>query len=238
MHASTTKPSRYVIIVAGGSGQRMGSTTPKQFLPVSGVPILMHTIRRFYDFDPSLSIIVVLPAAQQEEWSRLCEEYNFDVVHNVVSGGDTRFQSSKNGLDAIPKDSTGLVAIHDGVRPFVDIETIKRCFDLAEETGAVVPVVPVVDTLRHIDSTGTSRSVQRSNYLAAQTPQVFSLEIARKAFNQPFCKSFTDDASVVEAAGYDVATTEGNRENIKITTPFDLLVAEQIIKNSANERHP
>lgn len=215
----------------------MGSSTPKQFLPVCGVPILMRTITRFHDFDRRMGIIVVLPASQQNEWKRLCEEHRFTVPHKVVDGGDTRFASSRNGVNAIPEDAEGYVAIHDGVRPFADVGVISGCFRLAETAGAAVPTVPVTDTLRRIDGTGASHSVRRSDYLAAQTPQVFRLDIARQAFSQAFSASFTDDASVVEAAGYAVATTEGNRRNIKITTLFDLLIAEQIIKGSADEQH-
>lgn len=218
----------YAIIVAGGKGTRMGTDLPKQFLPVVGVPVLMHTIRRFRAYSPDLGIIVVLPHEQQSFWRELCEQHHFEVEHTVVDGGETRYHSSKNGLDAIPSGD-GVVAFHDGVRPFVTTEVIGRCYETARQTGAAIPVMPVTDTLRLIDE-GGSRNVLRSNYRAVQTPQAFTIGVAKSAFGQPWQENFTDDASVVEAAGYSVTMVEGCRENIKLTTPFDLEVAEVIVK--------
>ncbi|MBO1364091.1 2-C-methyl-D-erythritol 4-phosphate cytidylyltransferase [Prevotella sp. A2931] len=219
----------YIIIVAGGKGLRMGTDIPKQFLSVGGKPILMHTIERFYAYDTMINVILALPENQQAYWRQLCHDYHFNIAHTVVNGGATRFESSRNGLNAIPEDAEGLVGIHDGVRPFVSTDTIKRCFDTAEETYAAIPVLPVTDTLRYVDKTGGGKNVLRSDYRIVQTPQVFDIALARQAFNQPYQESFTDDASVVEALGCQVTMTEGNRENIKVTTPFDLIIAETLL---------
>lgn len=218
----------YIIIVAGGKGLRMGSDVPKQFLPVKGMPVLMRTISRFHECNPSMQIILVLPHHQQQYWHDLCSQYAFGIAHTVVDGGDTRFASSRNGLDAIPDDATGTVGIHDGVRPFVAAEVISRCYDAARTHGAAIPVMPVTDTLRHIDSAATGHNVLRTDYRIVQTPQVFDIALLKRAFTQPFREEFTDDASVVEAMGCSVEMVEGNRENIKITTPFDLKIAETL----------
>lgn len=218
----------YIIIVAGGKGLRMGSDVPKQFLPVKGMPVLMRTISRFHECNPSMQIILVLPHHQQQYWHDLCSQYAFDIAHTVVDGGDTRFASSRNGLDAIPDDATGTVGIHDGVRPFVAAEVINRCYDAARAHGAAIPVMPVTDTLRRIDSATTGHNVLRTDYRIVQTPQVFDIALLKRAFTQPFREEFTDDASVVEAMGCSVEMVEGNRENIKITTPFDLKIAETL----------
>lgn len=220
----------YVIIVAGGRGTRMGSDLPKQFLPVGGKPVLMRTIERFYEYDPELNIIVVLPKDQQEYWKELCEKHNFTIPHKIADGGASRFESSKNGLALIPDDEEGVVAFHDGVRPFVSKEVIDRCFEMAHEEYTAVPVIPVTDTLRHVDSrTRNTFTVDRNLFRAVQTPQVFDISLAKQAFGQPERKAFTDDASVIESLGVNVNTVEGNKENIKITTPFDLKVAEILI---------
>lgn len=219
----------YVIIVAGGKGLRMGSDVPKQFLPVGGVPVLMRTISRFAEAVPGIGIILVLPESQHGYWDSLCREHSFTVSHTVVNGGDTRFASSRNGLMAIPADAQGLVGIHDGVRPFVSAEVICRCYDAARSHGAAIPVMPVTDTLRLVSPDGGGHNVLRSDYRVVQTPQVFDISLARRAFDRPYSESFTDDASVVEAAGHRVTMVEGNRENIKLTTPFDLKIAESLL---------
>ena len=219
----------YVIIVAGGKGLRMGSDVPKQFLPVGGVPVLMRTISRFAEAVPGIGIILVLPESQHGYWDSLCREHSFTVSHTVVNGGDTRFASSRNGLMAIPADAQGLVGIHDGVRPFVLAEVIRRCYDAARSHGAAIPVMPVTDTLRLVSTDGGGHNVLRSDYRVVQTPQVFDISLARRAFDRPYSESFTDDASVVEAAGHRVTMVEGNRENIKLTTPFDLKIAESLL---------
>lgn len=221
----------YVIIVAGGKGLRMGADIPKQFLPIGGKPVLMRTIERFREYRRDLSIILVLPEAQQAYWKELCTEYGFDIPHRLANGGSTRFESSKNGIAAIPNGEEGFVAIHDGVRPFVSTDTIARCFEAVEESYAVIPVMPVTDTLRYIDRQGGGKNVLRSDYRTVQTPQVFDLALLRRAFDQPYQDAFTDDASVVESLGCPVAMVEGNRENIKITTPFDMAVAETLLKD-------
>lgn len=214
---------RYVIIVAGGKGLRMGGDIPKQFVEIKGLPVLMHTINRFHSFDSSIDIIVALPVDQQDYWKELCSKYKFEIPHTIVDGGDTRSHSVKNGLDQVSGE--GVVAVHDGVRPFVSDEVLERCFSMAQEKEAVVPVIDVFETIRHI-ADGMSNTVPRDEYKLVQTPQVFLISLLKKAYSQPYVPSFTDDASVVEAMGYKVTLVEGNRENIKLTTPFDLKLAE------------
>lgn len=222
----------HTIIVAGGKGLRMGGDIPKQFIPVNGMPVLMHTIRRFREFDPQMHIVLVLPKDHQDYWRQLCDEYRFTDQHDIADGGSTRFHSSQNGIMALAEaPDTDIVAIHDGVRPLVSVETIGRCFTAAAESGAAIPVLPVIDTLRyvgHADENGVNteqgHNVLRSDYRVVQTPQTFRLALLRRAFTQPFCERFTDDASVVEALGEKVTMVDGNRENIKITTPYDLKV--------------
>lgn len=209
----------------------MGNDIPKQFLPVVGKPILMHTIERFHEYDENLKVILVLPESQQAYWKELCETYHFGISHTVVNGGDTRFQSSKNGLAAIPDGEDGVVGIHDGVRPFVSKEVIAECYETAREEYAAIPVYAVTDTLRYIDKRGGGKNVLRDDYRIVQTPQTFDISLAKQAFNQGYKEQFTDDASVVESLGCQVAMVEGNRENIKITTPFDLQVAEAILSH-------
>lgn len=220
----------YIVIVAGGKGMRMGADIPKQFIPIGGKPVLMHTLERFFACDGELKIILVLPHEQQAYWRQLCRDCSFNIPHTIVDGGETRFESSRKGLQAIPLDATGLVGIHDGVRPFVSEAVIKRCFEAADESKAAIPVLPVTDTLRHVDRNGVGRNVLRSDYRIVQTPQVFDIRLLRKAFEQPYQDSFTDEASVVESLGYTVEMVEGNRENIKLTTPFDLTLAEAMLK--------
>lgn len=222
----------HTIIVAGGKGLRMGGDIPKQFIPVNGMPVLMHTIRRFREFDPQMHIVLVLPKDHQDYWRQLCGEYCFTDRHDIADGGSTRFHSSQNGIMALTEaPDTDIVAIHDGVRPLVSVETIGRCFTAAAESGAAIPVLPVIDTLRyvgHADENGVNteqgHNVLRSDYRVVQTPQTFRLALLRRAFTQPFSERFTDDASVVEALGEKVTMVDGNRENIKITTPYDLKV--------------
>lgn len=209
---------------------RMGGDIPKQFMKIGGEPVLMHTLRRFREYSEKLNIILVLPHDQQGYWQQLCQQHHFDVEHQVVDGGETRFDSSKNGLSAIPDDAEGVVGIHDGVRPFVSVEVIDRCFETARDEYACIPVLPVTDTLRYIDPHGGGKNVIRSDYRIVQTPQAFDIALLKQAFNRPYQESFTDDASVVEALGCQVQMVEGNRENIKITTPFDLAVAETMLK--------
>lgn len=220
----------YIIIVAGGKGLRMGGDLPKQFMPIGGRPVLMHTIERFHSYDASLQIILVLPTDHQPYWRELCQKYGFDVPHRIADGGATRFESSRSGLASIPADAEGLVGIHDGVRPFVSHEVIGRCYDAARDDFAAIPVMPVTDTLRYVDR-GHGNNVMRDHFRTVQTPQVFDIALARQAFAQPDRPTFTDDASVIESLGCQVTMVEGNRENIKLTTPFDLKVAELLLKD-------
>ncbi len=224
------KDKDYVVIVAGGKGTRMGTATPKQFLPVGGCPVLMRTIERFVEYDSAIGIVVVLPRDQQDYWRGLCRSYGFTVAHTVVDGGATRFESSRNGISAIPDGVQGVVAIHDGVRPFVSVDTIRRCFDAARRSGAAIPVLPVTDTLRFVAPGQQPHNVQRSDYRTVQTPQTFTVTLAKAAFDRPYDPAFTDDASVVEAYGHAVEMVGGNAENIKLTNQFDLDVAGLIAR--------
>ncbi|MEE1088650.1 MAG: 2-C-methyl-D-erythritol 4-phosphate cytidylyltransferase [Bacteroidaceae bacterium] len=220
---------RYAILVAGGKGLRMGSDIPKQFLPLRGRPVLMHTIDVFRRTYPDIHIILVLPREQQDYWRQLCGQHDYDVEVCVADGGETRFHSVHNGLSLIPDDARGVVGVHDGVRPFVSPETIRRCYEAAEEFGAVVPVVPVVETVRQVLADGSSMTVDRNAYRLVQTPQTFDIQLLKKAYGQPFDPFFTDDASVVEALGCPIKLVEGNNENIKLTNPADLKLAEGIM---------
>ena len=214
---------KYIIIVAGGKGLRMGGDIPKQFLPVCGKPVLMRTLEAFHAYDASMRLILVLPVSQQAYWKQLCEEYQFELAHEIANGGETRFHSVKNGLALVEEE--GLVGVHDGVRPFVSQEVINRCYEEAASLKAVIPVIGVVETVRHLTEEG-SETVPRDQYKLVQTPQVFDVTLLRRAYQQEFTDLFTDDASVVEALGEKVYLVEGNRENIKLTTPFDLKLAE------------
>ena len=218
----------YVIIVAGGKGLRMGSDIPKQFLPIGGRPVLMRTLERFRAYDAEIQIILVLPEAQQTYWRELCEQYDFKVPYQLANGGPTRFHSVQNGLALVPDDAEGVVGVHDGVRPFPGIEVIRNCYQTAREKKAVIPVIPVVETVRHLEDEG-SVTVPRGDYRLVQTPQTFDIQLLKAANRQPFNDGFTDDASVVESYGHPITLVEGNRENIKITTPYDLKIAEVLI---------
>ena len=205
----------YIIIVAGGKGLRMGSDIPKQFLPIGGKPVLMRTLERFREYSAELQIILVLPEAQQAYWRELCKQYNFPLplegagggLYQLANGGQTRFHSVQNGLAKVPDDAQGVVGVHDGVRPFPSIEVIKNCYETARTKKAVIPVIPVVETVRHLEGEKSLKAANR----------------------QPYNDGFTDDASVVESYGYEITLVEGNRENIKITTPYDLKIAEVLI---------
>lgn len=216
---------KHVIIVAGGKGLRMGGDIPKQFLPIGGKPVLMRTIEAFYSYDPSIHIILVLPLAQQAYWKHLCGYIILYCLMILPMGGETRFHSVKNGLALVGE---GLVGVHDGVRPFVSRQVIAGCYDTARQRHAVIPVIDVVETVRHLTGVG-SETVPRNNYKLVQTPQVFDVQLLKDAYRQEYTDAFTDDASVVEAMGKEVWLVEGNRENIKLTTPFDLKIAEVLI---------
>ena len=218
----------YVIIVAGGKGLRMGSDIPKQFLPIGGKPVLMRTLERFREYSAELQIILVLPEAQQDFWKGLCNEYHFQVEYLLANGGQTRFHSVQNGLALIPDDAEGVVGVHDGVRPFPSVEVIRNCYETARTAKAVIPVIPVVETVRHLEG-DSSVTVPRGDYRLVQTPQTFDIQLLKAANRQPYNDGFTDDASVVESYGHAITLVEGNRENIKITPPYDIVVAEAII---------
>ncbi len=220
---------KYVIIVAGGKGERMGAKTPKQFLELNGKPILIHTLEKFRETDPTIEIILALPENQIDFWEGLFHEYKVSKPkHQIVKGGSTRFHSVQNALKLVKEES--LVAIHDGVRPLVSTETIERCFAGAAEKGNAIPVVEVVDSLRHYSKQEkTNEAVSRSCYRIVQTPQCFQSALILKAYEQDFDKLFTDDATVVEKLGETINLVEGNRSNIKITTVEDLVIAEAFI---------
>ena len=226
----------YIIIVAGGKGLRMGSDIPKQFLPIGGKPVLMRTLERFHEYSAELQIILVLPEAQQAYWRELCKQYNFPLplegagggFYQLANGGQTRFHSVQNGLAKVPDDAQGVVGVHDGVRPFPSIEVIKNCYETARTKKAVIPVIPVVETVRHLEGE-KSVTVPRGDYRLVQTPQTFDIQLLKVANRQPYNDGFTDDASVVESYGYEITLVEGNRENIKITTPYDMKIAEVLI---------
>jgi 2-C-methyl-D-erythritol 4-phosphate cytidylyltransferase len=203
----------YTVIVAGGSGRRMGTDVPKQFLEIAGKPVLLHTIERFYTFDNSVKIITVLPEDQISYWEYLREKY-------------TRFLSVKNGLELV--EIPGVVAIHDGVRPLVSIDTIRRCFETAGSYGNAIPVISPSDTLRMVDDKG-NRPVDRLQVKQIQTPQVFDAGLIKKAYLQEYQPEFTDDATVLEKTGEKIYLVEGNRENIKITNPEDLIIVKNLL---------
>ena len=217
---------KYIIIVAGGSGSRMGSIIPKQFLKLLGLPILMHTLKKFQQTVVGGEIILVLPEKEQSTWQSLCEKHQFDIPHQIVNGGETRFHSVQNALQKLNKKS--IVAIHDGVRPLVSETVINNCIQSAEKFGAAIPALPMQDSLRKISENG-SQIAERNQFVLVQTPQCFQSEVILKAYQQAYHKSFTDDASVVEQLGHNIYLVEGNKENIKITTPEDLKMAEVLI---------
>lgn len=220
--------TKFAIIVAGGSGKRMGKKTPKQFMLIGGKPILIHTIERFLAYDFSLQIILVLPANEMKAWYALCDKHQFYPAIVTVTGGNTRFQSVKNGLKRISAKE-GLVVVHDGVRPFVTPDIIAKSFEIAIENGAAVASVPLKDSLRLIGEDGSNQTADRNNYRLIQTPQTFRLDWMRLAFGTPEQDSFTDCASVLNHAGYPTTLIEGAYQNIKITTPEDLLWAEAFL---------
>ena len=202
----------------------MGGDIPKQFLPIGGKPILMRTIERFLQYDQEMQVVLVLPESQQGYWQSLCQQYHFSEPYTLANGGETRFHSVKNGLANVSPAAT-LIGVHDGVRPFVSLDTIRATCEAAVRSEAVVPVIDVVETVRHLIGEQESETVPRSDYKLVQTPQVFSAPLLRQAYAQPYTDFFTDDASVVERFGHPVTLVTGNRENIKITTPFDLAIA-------------
>jgi 2-C-methyl-D-erythritol 4-phosphate cytidylyltransferase len=224
---------KYAIIVAGGSGKRMGSAVPKQFLELMGKPILVHTIERFFEAE-IFNIILVLPASEINYWETISKEYEekFNTIEIAV-GGESRFQSVKNGLSKITENE-GLVAIHDGVRPFISTDCIKKSFDIAREKGSAVVCVLSKDSVRIVKSDGTSEALVRNDIRMVQTPQTFEMGLIKKAYQQLESDTFTDDATVVEKLGHEIQIIEGGHYNFKITTPEDLGFAEYVFKNQLN----
>ncbi len=217
----------YAIIVAGGRGTRMHSETPKQFMMLNGLPVLAHTINAFLDYSPSIEIIVVLPESEISTWEKLCDEFNYHPGITLTAGGETRFQSVRNGLSCI-EDSNGLVAIHDGVRPLVASDIIGASFRLAGVHKSAVAAVRLKESIRITDQ-DTTKAVDRSRYRLIQTPQTFDISLIKDAYRQKEDASLTDDASVAERLGHKISLFEGSYENIKITTPEDLVIARALL---------
>lgn len=216
-----------VIITAGGIGKRMGGDLPKQFLLAAGKPVLVHTLELFHSFDPSAQLLITLPEDWKTYWQELLVEHQCTVPHQLIDGGTERYHSIKNALRFCSGD---FIAVHDGVRPLVDRETLSRCFDAVQQHGQVIPVIAVKESLRQLFD-DTSKAVPRSNYCLVQTPQVFRKEVLNLAYSIPYHAGITDDAGLVEEAGYLIHLVEGNEENIKITTPFDLQLADLLLKS-------
>jgi 2-C-methyl-D-erythritol 4-phosphate cytidylyltransferase len=222
-----TKSSNSVLLVAGGMGTRMESTVPKQFLLLNGVPVLMHTIKRFYEFDPLLPVVIVLPESEITRWEGLVGQYSFMLPHRIVAGGNTRFQSVKNGLRKI--SDAGFVAIHDGVRPLCPPSLVTRCFAEAEKHTNAIPAVRVTDTVREF-ALGNNFVIDREKLRIIQTPQCFDAALIKKAYEISDGGNFTDDAGVFENAGHKIHLVKGEKYNIKITEQTDLLVAAALEK--------
>lgn len=211
-----------VIITAGGTGQRMNASLPKQFLLIHEKPILMRTLEQFYQFNPKMQLIVTLPEEWKHHWEELQQDYDFSIPHRVVDGGIERYHSIRNALGYCHGE---IVAVHDGVRPLVSHETLKRCLDAMGRSDAVIPVMPFTESIRKREGDRTV-SVPRADFLTVQTPQCFRLKVLKKAYELPYHVGITDDAGLVEEAGFRIDTVEGNAENIKITSRMDLKYAE------------
>jgi 2-C-methyl-D-erythritol 4-phosphate cytidylyltransferase len=222
--------TRYAIIVAGGSGTRFGANIPKQFLPLGDKLVLMHTISKFQSVE-NTKIIVVLPQASIEWWQELCQEYSFTCPHMVVAGGSNRFESVNNALKAITPDADDLIAVHDGVRPLVSTNLIEAAYTQAADLGSAIPSVAVTDSIRQLTDGNSSIALSRDSLRAVQTPQTFRAELLTKAYNVPYSPFFTDDASVVENFGQEVHLIEGEVNNLKITHPQDLVIAELLMNS-------
>ncbi|MES2592235.1 MAG: 2-C-methyl-D-erythritol 4-phosphate cytidylyltransferase [Bacteroidota bacterium] len=216
---------KYVVIVAGGTGTRMNSAVPKQFIELLGKPVLMHTIEKFVAAISDITIVLVLSPAHREQWETFCKKHNFTIPCQLADGGETRFHSVKNGLALVPDNA--VVGIHDAARPLVSTKTIISAFETAELTGNASPAVSVSESIRELKN-GLNKAVDRNHYYIIQTPQCFQSDLIKKAFLQQYTPAFTDDASVLEAMGEKINLVEGNRENIKITTPEDLVIAEAL----------
>lgn len=218
--------TRSIIITAGGTGKRMGTAQPKQFLLLGGKPVLMHTIERLHAFSPESQLILTLPEVHRADWEALCVEHRFTIPLTVVNGGEERYHSIKQALE----HCTGtVIAVHDGVRPFVSAETLTRLFEAAETQPAVIPVIALKDSIRQVEGE-KSHAVSRSAFRIVQTPQVFDAAVLRKAYELPYSEAVTDDAGLVETSGIAIHLVEGNEENVKITVPSDLVLAEALLR--------
>lgn len=227
--------NKAAILVAGGRGTRMGGPIAKQYLPVAGQPVLMRTLSVFYQVDSSIDLILVLPESDFSYWEELCAEYKFTIPHRLVTGGNSRFQSVRNGLSSLDSE-TKLVAIHDGVRPFVSQKVIEESFEVAERAGSAIAVIALKDSIRKLKDDGKSFCEERQYYRLVQTPQTFQVEKIKKAFAVTELQQFTDDATVYENQGWQVTLISGNAENIKITTPEDMDYAEFIAAKQLADR--
>jgi len=221
---------KYVIIVAGGNGTRMNNAIPKQFIELKGKPILMHTFEKFAAAIPEINHVLVLSSSYLEQWKMLCEKYNFTIPYQLAEAGETRFHSVKNGLALIPENC--IVGVHDAARPLVSITTIIDAFKIAEQKGNASPAISLNESIREVKG-DSNKAVDRNNYFIIQTPQCFQSDLLKNAFLQEYNPLFTDDASVLEAIGEKINLIEGNRENIKITTPLDLIIAETLVRSGA-----
>lgn len=219
--------SNYVIIVAGGTGTRMNAGMPKQFISLAGKPILMHTIEKFYAADQAMKIILVLPENEISEWKKLCAQHHFIIAHEIVKGGETRFHSVKNGLERVGEH--GVAGVHDGVRPLLSVSLISKCFSEAAKKGNAVPCMPIRESVRKVNGS-ENQAMNRNELVAIQTPQCFSVASLKKAYLADYKSAFTDDASVVESIDEKINLVQGEHENIKITFPVDLIMAEAFMK--------
>ncbi len=218
---------KYAVIVAGGKGVRMGSAVPKQFLPLNGQPILYHTIKAFADAYADIQLVLVLPQDQLSYAQMVLQSFPERIDITIVAGGETRYHSVQNGLKVVDRES--IVFVHDGVRPLVTPQLIQRCYEMALERGSAIPSIPVTDSMRILED-DDSRPVDREQMRIIQTPQTFRGEVILPAFELEWQSSFTDEATVVEAYGDVVHLVEGERSNIKVTTPEDMIVAEALLK--------
>lgn len=225
------KNNRYAVVLAAGEGRRMHSALPKQFMELDGKPILRCTLERFLDFDPQIHLIVVLPSDRIDYWKEYCHHTGFRPSMRLVAGGLTRFHSVQNALEYVPEDA--VVAIHDGVRPLIAPGFLAQLFAQAARSEAVIPVLPLVESVRELQGAGLSRAVDRSRFVSVQTPQVFQAGLLKRAYAQPYSPAFTDDATVVESQGIKISLCEGRRENLKITAPEDLVLARAILSRPA-----
>lgn len=219
--------SHFVVIVAGGTGKRMNSPLPKQFIKIDGKPIIFHTIERFLKADSSIQFVISLHPDYIEYWEELILEYNFRFAHKIVKGGQERFFSVKNALELVPRNS--IVGIHDSVRPLVSLGTITRCFNAAQTHYSAIPMIDSVNSLRYINE-HRNEIMDREFIKQVQTPQYFDAVLIKEAYCKEYSRKFTDDATVYEASNHDIHPVEGNPENIKITSPIDLIVARELLR--------